>query len=273
MAGHMIFLDIDGTIRDFDGYIPESTIELIRKVKQNGHKVCISTGRPYCQIEKRILNIGFDGVISGFGSYVVYEGSCIVHKYFPLMTYLNLCDYLLRHECVIELQTYAGCYLIQREVKAFQAIGERIHRKLGKKAKKSIEFPKVINSVMDVAEVEKILFFGNELSDEEILARWSGLLNFVPLSIPNSEKWGGEIMMVSVNKAEGIKAILSVSGYQMEEVIAFGNSENDIGMLKAAGTGVVMGNGKAKVNSVADIITTPIREDGLKKAFLKLGLI
>ena len=80
--GKIVFLNIDGTIRDFDGIIPDSAIKAIHMARENGHKVCISTGRTYTRIDKEILDIGFDGIISSSGGYVEYEGECISHRYF-----------------------------------------------------------------------------------------------------------------------------------------------------------------------------------------------
>ena len=45
--GKVIFLDIDGTIRDFDGTVQESAVEAIRKASRKGHELCLNTGRLY----------------------------------------------------------------------------------------------------------------------------------------------------------------------------------------------------------------------------------
>ena len=78
--GKIVFLDIDGTIRGFDGHVPDSAAAAIRQARAAGHKVLISSGRPLCQIEPGIIDIGFDGIISGSGSYVLYEGKCVRHE-------------------------------------------------------------------------------------------------------------------------------------------------------------------------------------------------
>lgn len=62
--GKIIFLDIDGTIRWYDGSVPESTIFAIKAARKRGHEICICSGRPYSLIEKNIMDIGFDGVVS-----------------------------------------------------------------------------------------------------------------------------------------------------------------------------------------------------------------
>lgn len=271
--GKIIFLDIDGTIRDFDGSIPESAIFSIEEARRNGHKVCISSGRIFGHIEERVKEIGFDGIISGSGSYVSYEGKCISHKYFTLLTFINLSDYLLQNGCMIELQTHEDSYIVRSEMEAYKVVEEGIQKELGETAMRLTKPPKIAESVMDVGEVEKILFFSNELSNEEILKKWGKYLYVVPLSIPNPLKWGGEITPITVNKAEGIKALLKVTGHKKEDVIAVGDSENDIEMLQMASIGVAMGNGNEKTKSAADMVTAPLKEDGLKKAFIKLGLI
>ena len=56
-------------------------------------------------------------------------------------------------------------------------------------------------------------------------------------------------------------------------VVAIGDYNNDIEMLKAAGTGVAMGNGTPGAKAAADWVTAPIDDDGLAIAFEKLGLL
>lgn len=59
----------------------------------------------------------------------------------------------------------------------------------------------------------------------------------------------------------------------IEDTIAFGDSANDIGMLRAAGFGVAMGNSSEDVKLEADYVTTPVMEDGIWKACKHLELI
>lgn len=271
--GKIIFLDIDGTIRDFDGYIPKSAIQAINQARKNGHKVCISTGRPYCQIEDRVKAIGFDGIVSGCGSYVEYEEKCVHHKCFESNYYKELYKYLMKHNCTIELQTYKECYLPEECIDSFNEIGKKIQQKLGKKSIKLANPPKISKNCEDIEKIEKMLFFSNELSNEKLIEEWGQYLYVVPMSIPNSEKWGGEITPIIVNKAEGIKSILKFGNYDKSDLIAIGDSENDIDMLNLASIGVVMGNGNKKAKDNADIITDTLRNDGLSHAFEKLKLI
>ncbi len=271
--GKIIFLDIDGTIRDFDGYIPDTTIDAIKIARRNGHKVCISTGRTYGQIEERVKEIGFDGIVSGSGSYVEYEGKRVRYEYFEPIKYTQLCEYLRKNKCIFQMQSFQGLYIIKEQLDEFSNIMNRIQKSLGLEAREISMLPTVIECTMEVEKIEKILFFSDELSNEKLLKDWGQDLYVVPHSIPNASKWGGEITPIHVNKAEGIRSILQQSEYIEADVIAIGDSENDIEMLKMASVGIAMGNGAQKIKNAADLITDSVREDGIKKAFQKLDLI
>ena len=58
-----------------------------------------------------------------------------------------------------------------------------------------------------------------------------------------------------------------------EDVMAFGDSENDIEMLQMAGTAVVMGDGMEKAKAVADYIAEPTYADGIMKTLKKFGVL
>ena len=238
--GKIVFLNIDGTIRDFDGRIPDSAIKAIHMARENGHKVCISTGRTYMRIDKEILDIGFDGIISSSGGYVEYEGECISHRYFTQLAYM--------------------------------AIRERMYENL-EVPEKGVKSPLPIDSVLDVPEVEKMVVFSNRMSGEDILAKWGYSFHIVNLSVPYEEKWAGEITPDYINKSEGIRQILLAGDYAREDSVAIGNNDNDLEMIRYAGIGVAMGNGTAKAREAADYIADSIDEDGLWKAFVHLGLI
>jgi hydroxymethylpyrimidine pyrophosphatase-like HAD family hydrolase len=58
----------------------------------------------------------------------------------------------------------------------------------------------------------------------------------------------------------------------MDEVMACGDAGNDTMMIKAAGTGVVMGNGREELKAIADFVTKTNDEDGVAYAIEKLVL-
>ena len=63
MKQKIIFFDIDGTIMDELGYVPESAVRAIKAAQSKGIKCLVNTGRPYVHIEPAIVEMGFDGYI------------------------------------------------------------------------------------------------------------------------------------------------------------------------------------------------------------------
>ena len=73
-------------------------------------------------------------------------------------------------------------------------------------------------------------------------------------------------MAYGSTKREGVERLAGMLGVKQEEVVAFGDNSNDIGMLKWAGTGVAVGNAAPSVQAAADMVTTRNDEGGFAKA-------
>ena len=58
----IIFLDVDGTLVDYKGRLPESAAAAVRLARQQGHKVYICTGRSRAEVYPEIWDIGLDGI-------------------------------------------------------------------------------------------------------------------------------------------------------------------------------------------------------------------
>ena len=86
------------------------------------------------------------------------------------------------------------------------------------------------------------------------------------LSVVQTAAFYLEIIPRSIHKGQGIRNICRVLGIQSSEVMAFGDAENDIPMLREAGIGVAMGNAADTVKAVADYITRSNNEDGISAA-------
>lgn len=65
----ILFVDVDGTLVDYENNLPDSAVEAIRRARKNGHKVYICTGRSKAEVYQNLWNIGLDGMIGGNGSY------------------------------------------------------------------------------------------------------------------------------------------------------------------------------------------------------------
>ena len=62
-------------------------------------------------------------------------------------------------------------------------------------------------------------------------------------------------------------------GFHKQDIVAFGDSGNDIDMMERAGLGIAMGNGSAECRQMADYVTEDISDEGLYKALLRFGFV
>ena len=80
MEKKVVFLDIDGTLVNASGIIPESAKYAIKKARENGHKMVLCSGRGRFQLPEELLRLGIDGIISSDGAAVLSDGEEIYHK-------------------------------------------------------------------------------------------------------------------------------------------------------------------------------------------------
>lgn len=72
-----------------------------------------------------------------------------------------------------------------------------------------------------------------------------------------------EIMDISVNKIIGLRLVSEQTGIPCSRMMAFGDAESDIEMLKSVGWGVAMENGQENVKRIADDVTSDNDHDGI----------
>ena len=75
-----------------------------------------------------------------------------------------------------------------------------------------------------------------------------------------------EMVSPMADKGREILYIAEELGIEREKILAVGDSENDQGMIRAAGCGVAMGNAAAATKELADYVTEDNAHDGAAKA-------
>ena len=80
----IIFLDVDGSLVDYQNRLPDSAALAVRKARANGHRVYLCTGRSRAEIYPALWDLGINGLLGGNGSYVEDEGQVIMHQLLSL---------------------------------------------------------------------------------------------------------------------------------------------------------------------------------------------
>jgi len=80
-----------------------------------------------------------------------------------------------------------------------------------------------------------------------------------------------EITGAGIDKAFGIRAVCADLGIDAASVLAFGDNDNDIALLRWAGRSVAMGNARPEVKAVADEVTASCEADGVARILESVG--
>ena len=276
--GKIIFVDIDGTLVDYENHLPESAVAAIRKARENGHKVYMSTGRSKAEIYENLWAIGFDGLIGGNGSYVEDQGMVIMHQLITLEQCKRIVDWLHERKLEFYLESNNGLFASEHFEEACKGTIQEYCRRKGKDEVEKI----------NVRDVFPEMIFDGELYRDD-LNKVSYKLNDYQDFLDTKEQfpdlqngtWGGagetalfgDLGVKDITKANAIECLLKHLGAKKEDTIAFGDAKIDIPMLEYCKIGVAMGSGGVEIKAMADYVTDDVDKDGLYKAFVHLGLI
>ena len=261
MQRKAVFFDIDGTLWDEDFVIPDSTSKAIQKLRENGHYAFICSGRSRAFIiGENLFAVGFDGIVAGCGTMVEVNGE--VPFYHRLDEKLvRRVAYLMRENQIPVIME--GRYYLYADMGPFKddPFAIRVKENIGKGLLD-------LESHLDDMEVSK---FSISMPNDNYLKVMPELEEyFTPLE---HEDRCIEFVPKGFSKATGIAKTCELLGIRQEDTYAFGDSVNDVDMLKYVAHGIVMGNGTPVAKEAGDYITTPLHEDGIYNGLKHFELI
>lgn len=89
-------------------------------------------------------------------------------------------------------------------------------------------------------------------------------------AVSTSLKNNIEVNSRGADKGNALLALAERLGVRREQTAAFGDGLNDLSMIRAAGTGIVMANGHPEVKAAADRLTGDCDSDGVAQALERL---
>ncbi|WP_419023777.1 HAD family hydrolase [Holdemanella sp.] len=277
MNHKLIFIDIDGTLFNHKkDDIPESAKEAILNAKSKGHKIFLSTGRPYADIDKEILDLPLDGMIVSYGAVVYVENKPIYCKTYPQKELINLIQFMSNNNIRFSLDGIHKNYLSEEAFICLSGLmfknNEDSELSRAMMAKNNC-FPFEEMKEEDLKEVVKIsIFTKNKESCEKLFQKIPDSLTGFMYKNYHLDLYNGEISIKGITKATGLKQITNYLNKAIEATVAIGDSLNDLDILQAAGLSICMGNGADECKKVADFTTKDISDDGLAYALKHFNL-
>lgn len=277
MNHKLIFIDIDGTLFDHKkDDIPESAKEAILNAKSKGHKIFLSTGRPYADIDKEILDLPLDGMIVSCGAVVYVENKPIYCKTYPQKELINLIQFMSNNNIGFSLDGIHKNYLSEEAFICLSGLmfknNEDSELSRAMMAKNNC-FPFEEMKEEDLKEVVKIsIFTKNKESCEKLFQKIPNSLTGFMYKNYHLDLYNGEISIKGITKATGLKQITSYLNKAIEDTVVIGDSLNDLDILQAAGLSICMGNAADECKKVADFTTKHISDDGLAYALKHFNL-
>lgn len=274
----MIYLDIDGTLRDEQRGIPYSAVKAIIQCRRQGIRIVICTGRNPGSIQDDVRALPADGVISGGGCYLQYHGTDCWKKHFSMSTVEHMIVSASKRNLSLALEAEQKIYMdgsaslfyrqdIQRKNSAqnVYAQGQKLLNKIAYEdnfCEYWSEKP-MIHKICIIGGQDAVDGAEEEMKEEaEIVQKrtWN-------------EQWYLELLPKGCHKGTAMKWLNQKLGIPKRKTMCFGDSENDIAMMKASGIAVAVGNSSPAVVQYASSVCEAVMEDGIYKELVRRNII
>lgn len=257
-----IFFDIDGTLVSFrQKFLSDQLMADLSALRERGVKLFISSGRALQDLETTGMLRGarFDGYVTINGQFCC-DGQGVPFRDRP-----------------IDLSDMRGAYQVLLDDPDIPALlegnGESWLTQINDRVREIYEF--LHTELYPVCPLEWMLE-----------GKVYQFVPFVPVgeeglfldAMPGCTytRWhpkGIDIMPRDGGKGVGVRAAMERYGFTRDEVMAFGDGENDMSMMAQAGVSVAMGNGEDRVKAMASYVTDTVEHDGVSQALRHFGLL
>lgn len=258
-----LFFDIDGTLlSEYTKEIPKSAVLALQKAREAGHIVFINSGRTRCLMKEVEADVPVDGFLCGCGTYIEIDGKVALRQRIAPERRFQIQQDILGHRMDGILEGTDGC-IVHEGVSHMPQI-EHVKTVVEKSG-----VLKTADWTKGPVEFDKFCVLADENSDV------SGFLKSLEPDLAAIDRGRGlyECVPAGFNKATAMEFILKYYGIPWENSYAFGDSTNDLAMMKYACNSVVMGRHDKALEAYATFITKTVEDDGIYYAMEELGII
>lgn len=275
MSIKLIVTDLDGTFLNSNHVtIPQENIDAFRKAHEMGIKVAVASGRTKVLTDYLIEQLPFlDYLITSNGAvtYDLKTGETICQTLLNNEKSVEIFNILKDYDLIYEIYYNGDCYMNKESYSKFddKHVAPHIHKLLSLFIK---EVPD-LETLIDGNGIEKlnILTLSAEQRIElENKISQSGKVAFAS-SFPVTAGKNGNLEMTEINATKGfaINGLAKALGIGKENIMCFGDGENDCPMLEYADFSFAMENGSDYAKNTAKYIADTNDNAGVAKAIMK----
>lgn len=274
-----VFFDIDGTLVNDSKSVLKSTKEAIKIVKDQGVLVGVATGRGPFFVKELMDDLDLDFAVTYNGQYIFNKDRVLFASPIDKGSLRQIISYAKANQKEIAMGTRQD--VVGSRIMSFglSPLSQLVSRFVPKFLTRTISnsFNRMVSKAVPQKE-EDLLDLINQpiyqvlmLMTPEESEQAATTLNH--LKFTRSNPFAADIINQGNSKLEGIRRVGKEYGFDLNQVMAFGDSDNDLEMLAGVGMSVAMGNGSSSVKEVAKHITTSNQEGGIHKALEYFGVL
>ena len=253
----VIMCDIDGTLLTSEGKASTKTINEIKRVRDNGILVGLATGRSVDSVEIGLQKWGLNGLIDIImGMNGIHIKDNILHN--EKTSHLLEDKYIKE---IIDIYKDMDVNFAIYDDGYFKTLRDDCHIKtlsdLDKLPYKVVDFDKFLTKAHN-----KLIIICDKENMPVVQQRCDEIKSDYYYGIQTASILF-EFMNPNISKSKGLQTIMEDHGLTMDNLLTFGDANNDYDMIRDSGLGVAMANGSEKTKSVADVIVDDNDHDGI----------
>lgn len=262
MAIRLVALDVDGTLLHSDGSLSENNVYAVREAAAAGVQVVINSGRTFTELPQQVRDDGSYAyyIYSNGAAIADAQGQLLYRRYLPQKAAENIFSLLSHCATIIEVYAHGAPHtqkdqLTPAVLDAFCVEG--CYRPV------VLETRRGVGSIgrffaENAGEVEMFnVFFqhpAQRLLCYEVFSGMPGVK--VTTSMPNNL----EIFSDRADKGSALQFLAAHLGLDRRELMAVGDSRNDLPMVRLAGAGVAVANACDVLKAAANVVL-PVTND------------
>jgi Cof subfamily protein (haloacid dehalogenase superfamily) len=258
----LVVSDVDGTLLNSSQNLTERVEKAIARAEAQGVQVLLATGKargPWYELIKGRIGAGKPGVfLQGLAVYDG-DGELIYQRTLEIDV---ICDVVsLAESANLTVTAYCGSRILAKSIDA-QTDRLKFYKE------PDVEAVGPLSEALKEIDTHKLIFMGDQAVIDQIRPQAEAILRG-RASLTTALEGMLEVLPINASKGHGVEWLLSHLEIDAREVMALGDGENDIEMLKLVGLGVAMGQAKEVVKRAAQVTVASNDEDGVAEALEK----